>query len=521
MNTNCQRYYIALFISFFVFCLGACTGKGAHTQTEEKSEMKAKADSLLDVMYDNNDAQKYAEAVVAGMDALRLYEELKDTAGLSEVLGSISVSHLRLGNEAEALECSFRAIELDSIKKNYDYLSGDYNTIASIYLTEGKPAQAEPFVLRAIEYEKISEEKAHLSNRYGIASEIYCKMGRVEEAIKYATQGYEIAVERKDTIQMGTRMSQLADTYLAEGRYADAEKMYRNCIAMMQSPRSRLSLAITYKQLGNLSLRRNDEQQAIAYFEKGAQLAREIKYMMLLMQCTQQLGELTAATRPAYSVEMLKESRALADTLHSHKVEEIMASFAAKFDKQEKERTIAEQAESLLMHKRIIWAGAILLVLMVLIIVLNVYMYRLRLRNERLQADISKKVVEETQHLELSAISDEDQEFLDEMADFVKKNLADSSLSTSTLAEEFCMSSRQFSRRVKLLTDIDTTHYIRASRILYARQLLSETTLPVSEIYVKCGFESANYFARVFKQDVGVSPTEYRKVQISKVKSEE
>lgn len=84
----------------------------------------------------------------------------------------------------------------------------------------------------------------------------------------------------------------------------------------------------------------------------------------------------------------------------------------------------------------------------------------------KLQADISKMVVEETQHIAPPALNESDHKFLDEMAIFVKEHLADSDLSTISLAEEFCMSPRQFSRRVKQLTDIDTTHYVRAARIL-------------------------------------------------------
>ena len=84
----------------------------------------------------------------------------------------------------------------------------------------------------------------------------------------------------------------------------------------------------------------------------------------------------------------------------------------------------------------------------------------------KLQADISKRVVEETQHIAPPALNESDQKFLDEMAIFVKEHLAASDLSTISLAEEFCMSPRQFCRRVKQLTDIDTTHYVRAARIL-------------------------------------------------------
>ena len=129
----------------------------------------------------------------------------------------------------------------------------------------------------------------------------------------------------------------------------------------------------------------------------------------------------------------------------------------------------------------------------------------------KLQADISKRVVEETQHIAPPALSESDHKFLDEMAIFVKEQLADSDLSTISLAEEFCMSPRQFSRRVKQLTGLDVTHFIRSRRIFKAVQLLKNTELPISEIYIKCGFESANYFTRVFHKQMGMTPTQYRK----------
>lgn len=512
MKTNLTRRTspIIYILILFLLAVTSCS-KDGKTADESVAALKAKADSVVNQMYEYSDAHRYAESIEAGKEALRLYEQLKDTMSISDVLGEISASHMRLGNAAEGLEYSFRAIELDSIKKNYDYLSGDYNTIASIYQSEGKPAEAEPFILRAIEYELMTEDKLRLSNRYGIASEIYCKLRRIDEAVAYATKGYDIAVERKDTAQIATRMSQLADTYFADKRYDKAEEMYKKCIGMMQSQKSMISLAITYKQLGSICEKRNDIEHAIAYYEKGAELARKTQYTMLLMMCTQSLGDLTAATRPSYAVQMLQESRALADTMHSQKVADMMASFAAKYDRQEKERTIAEQSDSLRTHKRIIWVGTFILVLLLAVIVLNLYMYRLLKHNEKLQTGISKKIVEEAQHVAPQVVmSESDQKFLADLAVYVKEHLGESNLSTATLAEAFCMSPRQFSRRVKQLTDIDTTHYIRASRMLYARQLLSETTLPISEIYVKCGFESANYFSRVFRQDVGVTPTEYR-----------
>ena len=53
--------------------------------------------------------------------------------------------------------------------------------------------------------------------------------------------------------------------------------------------------------------------------------------------------------------------------------------------------------------------------------------------------------------------------------------------------------------------------YIRNYRLLKAKELLIGTQLKQYEIAEKVGYADAKYFARVFKECVGMSPAEYRK----------
>lgn len=49
------------------------------------------------------------------------------------------------------------------------------------------------------------------------------------------------------------------------------------------------------------------------------------------------------------------------------------------------------------------------------------------------------------------------------------------------------------------------------SRLIYAADLLENTSLSVSAIAEKCGYESDSYFMKQFKQHRGCTPTEYRR----------
>lgn len=55
--------------------------------------------------------------------------------------------------------------------------------------------------------------------------------------------------------------------------------------------------------------------------------------------------------------------------------------------------------------------------------------------------------------------------------------------------------------------------YVTDVRLRAATELLETTDLPVSAVAARCGFNSANYFTRVFRITLGVAPLAYRKRQ--------
>jgi signal transduction histidine kinase/DNA-binding LacI/PurR family transcriptional regulator/DNA-binding response OmpR family regulator len=59
-------------------------------------------------------------------------------------------------------------------------------------------------------------------------------------------------------------------------------------------------------------------------------------------------------------------------------------------------------------------------------------------------------------------------------------------------------------------TGLSLIHYLTRYRIQQAKQLLASSHKSVTEIAMEIGFSDSNYFSRVFRQEVGVSPLTYR-----------
>ena len=82
----------------------------------------------------------------------------------------------------------------------------------------------------------------------------------------------------------------------------------------------------------------------------------------------------------------------------------------------------------------------------------------------------------------------------------------------NTLAENLCMSPRQFHRKITALTGDTPASYILRIKMQKARQLLeSKPGMTVEEIAEKCGFEHVSSFYHSFKKMHGTTPANYKK----------
>lgn len=83
-------------------------------------------------------------------------------------------------------------------------------------------------------------------------------------------------------------------------------------------------------------------------------------------------------------------------------------------------------------------------------------------------------------------------------------------LHNSYLAEQLSLSERHLLRRLKHLTGMTTKQYILELKLKMAAQLLSDKPhLSISEIAYLCGFNTPNYFAKVFHARFGKRPSEF------------
>ncbi len=83
-------------------------------------------------------------------------------------------------------------------------------------------------------------------------------------------------------------------------------------------------------------------------------------------------------------------------------------------------------------------------------------------------------------------------------------------ISLDDVSREVDISPYYFSKLFKEETGENFIEYLTSLRINKAKQLISGTDMSMKEICTEVGYSDPNYFSRIFKKNVGVTPTEYK-----------
>ena len=130
-----------------------------------------------------------------------------------------------------------------------------------------------------------------------------------------------------------------------------------------------------------------------------------------------------------------------------------------------------------------------------------------RLRLKGLFANEEEKKVEQAETPAEEPQKKEDK-FIIRFREYIEQHMSDSNLGVETIGRELGLSRVQLYRKVKALTGQSPVELLRTVRLHKARRLLQDSVKNISEVAYEVGFTSPGYFAKCFKDEFGVSPSE-------------
>ena len=105
---------------------------------------------------------------------------------------------------------------------------------------------------------------------------------------------------------------------------------------------------------------------------------------------------------------------------------------------------------------------------------------------------------------------DSDKEQFTRIAEYLELHLEEN-ISLATITKEFAINRNKLNDIFMKHTSMTCLAYLLNLRLDLAKILLTKTELPIGEISDRVGYPDPNYFTKVFKENVGMTPSQYRK----------
>ena len=124
--------------------------------------------------------------------------------------------------------------------------------------------------------------------------------------------------------------------------------------------------------------------------------------------------------------------------------------------------------------------------------------------------DLSAIETQEHSKEEIKILLQTEDKFVSNVREIVELHISDSVFSVEDLCRKVFMSHSKLHRKLDALIGCSPNKFIRIIRLKKAKELLQQTEETISSIALDCGFNDPGYFARVFKQEFGRTPQEWR-----------
>lgn len=103
-----------------------------------------------------------------------------------------------------------------------------------------------------------------------------------------------------------------------------------------------------------------------------------------------------------------------------------------------------------------------------------------------------------------------EEEFVQKVQQIIEKQLTNPQFSIQDLSRQIGMSHSQLHRKLRAITGLPASKLIKSIKISKAKTLLLNPELTITAVAYDSGFNDPDYFHRVFKKEVGLTPTQYR-----------
>ena len=118
-------------------------------------------------------------------------------------------------------------------------------------------------------------------------------------------------------------------------------------------------------------------------------------------------------------------------------------------------------------------------------------------------------VLKQDDKVEKIEVKGNDEELMERIMKVVNENMGDSDFNVEKMCDEVGVSRTQLHRKLKEMTGVPTSEFLRNIRLNEAARLIREGKINITQVSYMVGFANNSHFSTAFKKYFGMSPSEY------------
>ena len=125
---------------------------------------------------------------------------------------------------------------------------------------------------------------------------------------------------------------------------------------------------------------------------------------------------------------------------------------------------------------------------------------------KKLRSRYSQEVILKPKDIAITTV---DEQFLEKVQKVLDQNLVESSFTIDRFSAAVHMSRMQLHRKLKALTGLSASEFVRSQRLKLAAGILKQSDINISEVGYRVGFNDPAYFTKCFKEAYNCTPSQF------------
>ena len=253
------------------------------------------------------------------------------------------------GNIPSAISLHFESIKIFEKINSPKHLAWAYNGMGALHYQQYDYDKALNYFLQSMQIRKgLNDEEEVAKSMINIAL-IFNTKEQYDSSLVYLKNALPPFIESGDELMKSIVYTNLGSTYSNMNDFDNAAYYFNKSRVIQERIDDKEGLGVLYRKLGELFISKNEPEKALAYYDLSLKFAKELG----------DIGRFTETTQSKYLVyqsmgkfkkafELQTEYLKLRDSLINIENKDIINEYSAKYENEQKERTITE----LELHKK-------------------------------------------------------------------------------------------------------------------------------------------------------------------------